>query len=205
MNKQLWKLILCLVVVAVWTGFSVQAPEWGAVNVAYADDDSDSDSDSDSDDDGEMITVSGNSEFSDCGVAAGTDFALSMSGVLEGCLAIFPKSSECDELEGFDKYTERGREVFDGTIKGVGSGKFKTRYIVEGIYASGFCDALAVEDPNAFALQLAGGCDHKVFGKRGDLKDIDGLITFLDFIPDPEGQGGATNFYYFGHLNLDND
>lgn len=136
------------------------------------------------------------------------DFALYLTGDLEGCLKISPKRFECDELNGFDKYTEWGREVFVGTLNGVGWGKFRTRYIVEGIYETGFCDLLADDDASndgdAFALQLAGGCDHTVIGKSGVFRGVDGLITFLDFIPDPLNRNGASNFFYSGYLNLEN-
>lgn len=163
--------------------------------------------DDDDDDDGKRITVSGNSTFSDCGLPA-SDFALDMTGDLVGCLTIHAKSFKCEKLNGFDKYTERGKEHFDGTIKGVGSGTFKTKYIVEGVYATGFCDLLD-SDPNAFAKQLAGGCDHKVKGKRGDLKDLSGLIKFYDIIPGIAAGGvgipsiGASNFLYEGDLKID--
>lgn len=43
MSMQYTKIILCLLAVAVWTGFSIQAPQWGPVSVAHADDDDDSD------------------------------------------------------------------------------------------------------------------------------------------------------------------
>lgn len=159
------------------------------------------------DDHDKKITISGNSTFSGCGLPA-SDFALDMTGDLEGCLTIFPRKSRCETLNGFDKYTEWGREVFVGSIKGVGSGTFKTKYIVEGVYAAGFCETLD-SDADAFAKQLAGGCDHKVKGVSGDFKDLGGLIKFYDVIPGITAVGvgfpslGASNFLYEGKLKLD--
>lgn len=168
--------------------------------VVWADDDSDSDSDGDR----EKITISGNSTISEsCGLP-GADFALDMTGDLDGCLSIFAKSFDCDELNGFAKYTERGKEVFVGTIDGVGSGEFKTKYVVEGIYAQGFCESFD------FASQLAGGCDHKVKGQKGDLRDLRGLIKFYDVVVGipaggigMPGTDGASNFFYEGDLEID--
>ena len=129
-----------------------------------------------------------------------------MTGDLEGCLTIFPKSFKCKSLNGFDKYIERGREVFDGTLDGR-EGRFKTKYKVVGIYAQGFCEKLNDDDPSndaeAFNMQLAGGCDHKVIGKSGVFEDADGLITFLDVIPRPLEFSGASNFHYFGYIDLE--
>lgn len=161
------------------------------------------------DDDGDKITVSGNSVFSDCGLPA-SEFALEMTGDLTGCLTIHATSFKCEKLNGFDKYTERGKEHFRGSIKGVGTGTFKTRYVVEGVYAAGFCDLLD-SDPNAFAMQLAGGCDHKVKGRSGALKDLRGLLKFYDVIPGITAGGvgipslGASNFLYEGDLKLEDD
>src|SRR5688572_18085252 len=59
------------------------------------------------------IAISGNSTFSDCGLA-GSDLALLMTGDLKGCLSIFVQGFTCKELNGFDHYKERGREVFVG-------------------------------------------------------------------------------------------
>ena len=64
----------------------------------------------DDDDDGNKMTVSGNSTFSDCGLPA-SDIALEMTGDLEGCLTIHPRSSRCEKLNGFDKYTEPGERA----------------------------------------------------------------------------------------------
>ncbi len=79
------------------------------------------------------FAISGNSTFSDCG-AAGSDFALLMTGALKGCLSIFVQGFTCKELNGFDHYTERGREAFVGTWRGK-NGRFVTDYTVDAAYA----------------------------------------------------------------------
>ena len=55
--------------------------------------------------------ISGNSAYADCGVE-GSDFALLMTGDLEGCLSIFVQGNACKELNGFDHYMERGRGLY---------------------------------------------------------------------------------------------
>ena len=163
------------------------------------------------DDDGDRTTISGNSTFSDC-----DDLALFMTGDLEGCLSIFPRTFECEQLNGFDRYTERGREHFVGTLNGK-PGEFRTKYVIQGVYAAGFCEqldaVLADDDPtndaDPFVLQLAGGCDHKVRGVSGAFEDVDGLIVFYDVIPGITAGGagipslGASNFLYEGYLSED--
>ena len=94
------------------------------------------------------IRISGNSTFSDCGVA-GSDFALLMTGDLEGCLSIFVRVYTCKEVNGFAHYTERGREAFVGTLRGK-KGRFTTNYTVDAAYATGFCQSLD------FSLELSG-------------------------------------------------
>jgi hypothetical protein len=101
-------------------------------------------------------TVAGNSIPSDC---AG-DFALELSGDLEGCWAIFPESFTCDELNEFAWYREAGREEFDGTLNGE-PGSFVTTYTFEAAFAPGFCSTFDVR------AELAGGCDHYVRGTNG--------------------------------------
>jgi len=130
-------------------------------------------------------TVSGDSVFSDCG-----GFAIELSGDLNGCLEIEPLRYTCDELDGFARYREWGREFFTDND---GKSTFRTRYDLEAIYSSGFCTTFD------FATQLAGGCDHKVFSGRGKFQGANGLITFNDIIPEP-GVSGASNFLYHGKL-----
>ena len=145
---------------------------------------------------GEVMTVSGNSEPSDCNNDEGVG-AIYLTGDVEGCLTFFPSDFSCDELNGYDRYRESGTETFDGSLHGE-PGKFTTTYTLEATYAPGFCDGV-----NAggfpFELQLTGGCDHAVTGTEGSFAGITGLITFFDVIPNP-GVSGASNFFYAGDL-----
>ena len=61
------------------------------------------------------VFVSGNSTFSDCGVQ-GSDYAILLTGDLEGCLSTFVEDFKCKELADYDLYLEKGREVFIGTL-----------------------------------------------------------------------------------------
>jgi len=144
----------------------------------------------------EPITISGNSVPSDCSDGRGAG-AIFLSGDIEGCLTFFPTDFVCEELDGFDRYREEGKELFTGTLNGE-RGKFRTSYTLDATYAPGFCDAVN-EGEFPFELQLTGGCDHKVRGRTGAFAGLKGLITFFDVIPDP-GEGGATNFLYAGEL-----
>ena len=103
--------------------------------------------------------ISGNSVFSGCG-AAGSDFALLMTGDLEGCLSIFVQGYTCKELKGFAHYTERGREAFVGTLRGK-RGRFATSYTVDAAYAQGFCQSFD------YSLELSGSCKHHIQGRSG--------------------------------------
>ena len=145
--------------------------------------------------------ISGNSTFSDCGIA-GSDFALLMTGDLEGCLSIFVQGFTCQEVNGFDRYTERGRETFVGTLRGK-HGRFTTNYTVDAAYASGFCQSFD------FSLELSGSCIHKFQGRSGAFKDTEGVFTLFDVITNVTGDpttgafaagSGANNFLYYGRI-----
>lgn len=138
---------------------------------------------------GGRTLVSGTSVFSDCG-----DFALEMTGDLNGCLEIFPEDFTCEELEGFARYREWGEERF---LDDDGVSSFRTKYTVEGVYSQGFCTTFD------FLTQLAGGCTHKVFHGRGRFQGTNGVLTFNDVIPDP-GVSGATSFLYHGDIKIRN-
>jgi len=150
------------------------------------------------------VFVSGNSTFSDCGLE-GSDFALLMTGDLEGCLSIFVQGFNCKELDDFDLYFERGREVFVGKLRGK-QGRFRTTYTLDAAYANGFCQSF---DPS---LEVGGGCIHKVEGRSGVFKNAEGVITFFDVIAAVTGDPatgaftagtGANNFLYSGRIHLD--
>ena len=131
-------------------------------------------------------TISGSGVPSDCG---GADFALELSGNLEGCWVVFPETFTCEELNGFAWYTEAGRETFDGTLNGE-PGSFVTTYTFEAAYAPGLCSTFD------FNTELAGGCDHNVKGKSGSFTGVVGRIQYVDVIP-------AGVALYVGQLNRD--
>jgi hypothetical protein len=147
------------------------------------------------------IAINGNSTSSDCG-AAGSDFALLMTGDLQGCLSFFIQSFTCKELRDFDHYTERGREAFVGTWRGK-QGRFTTKYTVDAAYGKGFCQSLD------FTLQLSGSCIHRIDGRSGVFADAEGVFRLFDVITNVTGDpvtgaftpgSGANNFLYYGRI-----
>lgn len=154
---------------------------------------------------GETVFVSGNSVASGtCGLE-GSDFALQMFGDLEGCLSVYVGSFKCEELEHFDYYRERGREVFVGTLRGE-EGRFNTRYTFEGVFAKGFCQSFDL------SLEVGGGCTHLVRGTSGAFRGAFGVIKFIDVIGHVSGDPltgefmpgtGINNLLYTGHIRLD--
>ena len=143
--------------------------------------------------------ISGNSTFSDCG-AAGSDFALLMTGDLKGCLSIFVQDYSCKELGDFAHYREYGREAFVGTWRGR-NGRFATDYTVDAAYATGFCQSLD------YSLELSGSCIHHINGRSGVFADAEGVFTLFDVITNVTGNpvtgefmagSGANNFLYYG-------
>jgi hypothetical protein len=153
---------------------------------------------------GNSTAISGNSTFSDCG-KAGSDFALLMTGDLEGCLSIFVQGYTCTEKPDFDHYTERGWESFVGTLRGKRGG-FTTHYTVDAAYAKGFCKSFD------YSLELSGSCIHKITGKWGRFEGAEGVFTLFDVITNVTGDpvtgafqagSGANNFLYNGRINFD--
>ena len=151
------------------------------------------------------IAISGNSTFSDCGVE-GSDFALQMTGDLEGCLSIFVQGYTCKEVNGFARYTERGREAFVGRWRG-GNGRFTTTYNVDAAYAQGFCESFD------FSLELSGSCIHRIQGRTGVFANAAGVYTMFDVITNVTGDpvtgtfaagSGANNFLYSGRIQTSN-
>jgi hypothetical protein len=147
------------------------------------------------------IRISGNTVYSDCGVT-GSDFALLMTGDLEGCLSIFVQSYTCREVNGFAHYTERGREAFVGNLRGK-HGRFTTNYTIDAAYASGFCDSFD------YSLELSGSCIHHIHGKTGVFADREGVYTMFDVVTNVTGDpvtgefapgSGGNNFLYVGRI-----
>lgn len=152
------------------------------------------------------VFVSGNSTASDCGLPD-SDFALALTGDLEGCWSIFVERYRCKELDDYDLYIEKGREVFIGEFEAQ-QGEFRTTYIFEGAYAKGFCQSF---DPT---LEVGGGCTHKIFGTSGVFDDAKGLVKFIDVIAGVTGDPvtgafkagtGGNNFPYYGRIDFDHD
>lgn len=143
------------------------------------------------------VEVSGNSRPSDCNGNRGAG-AIFLRGDIRGCLIFFPAEFSCEELNGFDRYRESGRELFIGKLNGE-RGRFRTTYTLDATYAPGTCAAVEAGG-FPFENQLTGGCDHRVIGKTGAFEGMRGLITFFDVIPDP-GTSGASNFLYAGELH----
>ena len=150
------------------------------------------------------VFVSGNATASDCGLP-GSDWAISLTGDLEGCWSAYTKEFKCLELDDYDLGIEKGREVFVGTYKGQ-QGRLRTTYTVEAAYAKGFCQSLD------FTLEVAGGCTHKISGVSGVFDDAKGLIKFLDVITGVTGDPvtgefqagtGGNNFPYYGRIDFD--
>ena len=131
------------------------------------------------------VFVSGNSTASDCGLP-GSDYALSLTGDLEGCWSGFIQGYKCKELADYDLWLEKGREVFVGEFHGK-QGRFRTTYTFEAAYAKGVCESFD------FTLEVGGGCRHKVIGGSGVFADAEGLIKYIDVIAgvtgDPDDRG----------------
>jgi hypothetical protein len=150
---------------------------------------------------GRSYAISGNSTISDCGLD-GSDLAVLMTGDLQGCLSIFVQAYNCRERNGFDHYTERGREVFVGTWRGK-QGRFGTYYTINAAYASGFCQSFD------FSLQISGSCTHTIDGRSGVFADAEGVFTMFDVVTGVTGDpvtgafapgSGATSFLYSGRI-----
>ena len=148
--------------------------------------------------------VSGNITYSDCG-RVGSDLALLMTGDLEGCLSIYVEGSSCKELDDYDLYLERGREVFVGKLRGK-QGRFGTTYLIDAAMAKGFCQSFD------FSLEVGGSGNHIVQGRSGVFEGAKGEFKCLDVNTNVMGDPvtgeftagtGANNFLYYGHIQLD--
>jgi hypothetical protein len=150
------------------------------------------------------VFVSGNSTLSDCGLPR-SDFAIALTGDLVGCWSTFIQDHKCKELQDYDLYFEKGREVFAGKFRGE-QGRFRTKYTFEGAYAKGFCQSF---DPT---LEVGGGCKHRITGGSRVFADARGLIKFIDVIAGVTGDAmtgefqagtGGNNFVYYGRIDFD--
>ncbi|GLU44027.1 hypothetical protein [Allomuricauda sp. NBRC 101325] len=125
-------------------------------------------------------------EETDCDyTAAGADFALGMSGDLEGCLYVFVEDYGCTP-SGI--YLESGTEIFTGYYKGE-YGTFVTTYKFEAKYEG--CS----EDGFFLGAEIFGRCQHPVVKGSGTgvFEGVTGRINFVDDVVTME-------FPYKGHL-----
>ena len=107
----------------------------------------------------------------------GADFALILTGDLEGCLYVFVESAA---FTPSGTYLETGTEIFVGA-----DGTFETAYRFEGKY----------EDPVNLVGEIFGRCQHIILegSGTGDFEGVSGRIDFKDDIE-------AGDFPYRGHL-----
>lgn len=119
-------------------------------------------------------------EFDLCDSASvGADFALIMTGDLEGCLYVFVESAEYTRS---GTYVETGRELFVGA-----NGTFATTYRFEAKY----------QDPANLIGEIFGRCQHPIVAGSGTgvFAGVRGRIDFKDDIE-------AGNFPYRGSLQF---
>ena len=107
----------------------------------------------------------------------GADFALILTGDLEGCLYVFVESAA---FTPSGTYLETGTEIFVGA-----DGTFETAYRFEGKY----------EDPVNLVGEIFGRCQHIILegSGTGGFEGVSGRIDFKDDIE-------AGDFPYRGHL-----
>ena len=111
----------------------------------------------------------------------GSDFALKMTGDLEGCHYVFIADATCSPS---GTYRETGTEIFVGEYNGQ-VGTFATTYLFTAKLES--CPDLATE--------IWGRCQHPIVRGTGT-DDFEGVTGRFDIKDDLE----AGNFPYRGHL-----
>ena len=109
----------------------------------------------------------------------GADYALILTGDLEGCLYTFIETAKSSPS---GTYRETGTEVF---VASDGSGTFETTYRFEAKY----------EDVDNLTGEIFGRCQHPIV-KGSGTGIFEGVTGRLDFKDDIE----AGNFPYRGHL-----
>jgi hypothetical protein len=113
----------------------------------------------------------------------GSDFAIKMTGDLEGCHYVFVETATCSP-SGI--YLETGTETFVGLYNRE-AGTFRTTYRFEAKY----------EDCPNLVVEIIGRCQHPITAGRGE-GVFAGVSGRLDFKDDIE----AGNFPYRGHLRF---
>ena|SRR5215210_243789 len=111
----------------------------------------------------------------------GADYAILMTGDLQGCLYT---SIETAQNSPSGTYRETGTELFVGSLRGV-AGTFETTYRFTAKY----------EDVNNPATEIFGRCQHPIVEGSG-IGIFEGVTGRLDLKDDIE----AGNFPYGGHL-----
>lgn len=113
---------------------------------------------------------------------AGSDYAVVMTGDLQGCHYTFVETSVCSPGGG---YVETGNEIFVGRYNGE-SGTFRTTYRFTAKYI----------DCANFVGEVAGRCQHPIIEGTGTgvFKGMTGRLDLRDDVV-------AVNFPYRGHLN----
>jgi hypothetical protein len=114
----------------------------------------------------------------------GADYALTMTGSLEGCHYVFVKSFQCTEGGA---YRESGYEVFVGKYEGQ-NGTFKTDYLFTAKY---------LDCPNLTG-EVTGRCQHPFQNGTGTGVFQNIREARLDMRDDV----GAGNFPYKGHIQF---
>jgi len=109
------------------------------------------------------------------------DYALLMSGDLEGCLYTFI-DEETTQRSPSGTYRETGTELF---VASGGAGSFETTYRFEAKY----------EDVANLSGEIFGRCQHPIVkgSGTGDYEGVTGILLFKDDV-----ETGA--FFYRGHL-----
>ena len=117
----------------------------------------------------------------------GADFALAMTGDINGCLYVFVDEYECSPS---GTYREFGREKFVGTYNGQ-PGTFWTSYKFEAKYEG------CAENGSYVGAEIKGRCQHPIVEGSGDgvFEGVTGRIHFKDDIE-------AGNYPYTGHLQF---
>jgi len=112
--------------------------------------------------------------------SAGADFALLMTGDLEGCLYTFVETSERSPS---GTYRETGTELF---VASDGAGTFETTYRFEAKY----------EDVATLSGEIFGRCQHPIVEGSGTgiYEGVSGRLFFKDDVE-------AGTFPYRGHLH----
>lgn len=113
------------------------------------------------------------------------DFALNMTGDLEGCLYVFVETAECRPSGA---YLERGTEIYVGGGAEGDDGTFTTTYRFEAKY----------DDCANLMGEIHGRCQHRIVESSGT-EDYEGVTGRFDIKDDIE----AGNFPYRGHLRWD--